>query len=276
MNLGSNSAATPRALVDDPQHYELAFMRELLDHGGIGIACQPIVNLRSPRVVGWEALLRGTHPHLGPIPPVVLVEAALAHGLLDELTQQVIEQALAVAAQATGIVDEPLLVTANIELEQLYVGDRLLDWLKRHPLPDRVGLMLEISERGGDDWTPMHERAAAELYDRGITLGIDDYGSGSDRFGFLRRRVWDLIKLDQRYLRDHGDRDRQVLELFVDMVHNLGMPTLAEGVETPADLVWAQSMGIDYGQGYWLGRPLTPADLLDRLRRDGLDVEVVI
>lgn len=274
MNLGSNSSTTPGTFLDDPQRYELAFMRELLDAGGIAIACQPIVNLHVPRIVGWEALLRGTHPELGPIPPVVLIEAAIAHGLLDELTQQVLDQALTVTTEAAGIVGEPLLVSANIELEQLYLGDALLEWLKQRTIQPDVTLMLEVSERGGDDWTPIHERAAAELCDRGIALGIDDYGSGSDRFGFLRRRVWDLIKLDQRYLRDHGDRDRRVLELFVGMVHNLGMPSLAEGIETAADLVWARSMDIDYGQGYWLGRPLSPAELLDRLRCDGLEVEV--
>ncbi len=248
-------------------------LREMLDNGGIAIALQPIVTLNSPIIVGWEALVRGEHPRLGPIPPVVLIEVALQNGLIDELTQRVTELAIDALTRAVEIVHVPLMVTVNVELEQLYVNNPLIEWMLGLEIHDDVTLLIEVTERGGDEWTPAHERTAELLSECGIQLGLDDVGAGSSRIGFFRDRDWELVKIDQQFLSCSTPRETRVVKLFAHMIHGLGLPSLAEGIETAEHLVFAQSMGIKYGQGYWLGRPTGVEQTLSDLRKHGLAIE---
>jgi EAL domain-containing protein (putative c-di-GMP-specific phosphodiesterase class I) len=252
---------------------EVDIVRSLLDEGGITIAMQPIVLLSDLTISGWEALLRGEHPQLGPIPPVVLVEVAQQAGLLDELTKQVAELALAATARAAQIAGEPLRVTVNVELEQLYANGPFIEWLLEQEIPKSVLLTLEVTERGGDEWTAANEHVAELLVARGIDLGLDDVGAGHSRIGFFRHRKWDIAKIDQSFLTWATERDRTVIELFVYMIHGLDLASLAEGIETAEHLVFAQSLGIKFGQGYWLGRPATVSAMLRNLRRNGLAIE---
>jgi len=252
---------------------EVDVVRSLLDEGGISIAMQPIVTLSSLAIVGWEALVRGHHPELGMIPPVVLVEVAQQAGLLDELTRQVAELAIDATAQAVGIVGRELRITINVELEQLYSNGPFIEWLLQREIAEGVQLTIEVTERGGDEWTPANERVAELLAARGIEIGLDDVGAGHSRIGFFRHRDWDLAKIDQSFLTWETGRDRKVIELFVHMIHGLDLPSLAEGIETAEHLVFAQSLGIMFGQGYWLGHPISVADTLAGLRKNGLSLE---
>ncbi len=252
---------------------ETDIVRELLAADGISIALQPIVTLSKPTIVGWESLVRGTHPTLGVIPPMMLVDAALQSGHLDELTIRVADLAIDALDRAYQIVKQPLRVTINIEIEQCYLGNAFLDWLLARKLPEGVLITIEVTERGSDEWSAANERAAQALELHGIDIGLDDVGAGASRIGFFRSRRWDLIKIDQTFLTRETDRARQVIERFVQMIHGLELPSLAEGIETVEHLVFAQKLGIMYGQGYWLGMPGTVEQTLEALRDHGLDIE---
>jgi diguanylate cyclase (GGDEF)-like protein/PAS domain S-box-containing protein len=250
---------------------QLAIVREVIDGGHLDVHCQPLVDYAAGRIIGWEALVRGTHPAHGPISPVDLVDIADRHGLIDDLTRTVVERTIEAAREAVEIVGEPLLATVNVELTQLRPDNPLVAWLGRVEVPEKVTLLLEVTERGGDDWTAQHDDAADQLAARGIRLGLDDYGTGFSRFSFLRKRDWHMVKLDQRFLDALGERDGTIVAGFVDILHRMGTLTLLEGIETAAQEEVARTLAIDLGQGYRYSKPVPAADLLERLRTTGLD-----
>lgn len=249
-------------------------IRDLLDGGGIATAYQPIVNVRRNLVCGWEALLRAQHDEIGAIGPVVLLTAAERHGLLDAVTRRVIEDAWETVTLATDVVDQPLQISINLELSQFRADSELVQWLVSIAWPDQVTVIVELTERGGDEWTREHEYAAVLLEARGLRLAIDDYGAGSARMGFLHRRAWDVVKIDRQLVGGFGQREQVVVRRFVEMLAELGTSSLIEGVETPTQLAAVRELGVDYIQGYLLGMPVPGPVMLAGLRRRGLAVEL--
>jgi len=247
-------------------------LRELLDGPTLTAAYQPIVDLRTRRIHGFEALVRARTPK-GDVSPVELVEAATRHGLIDELTVRVAEEALTTVSTAATLVPEPLCLTVNVELDQLHPDNTVVTWLARRASVDGVRLMLEITERGADIWTTDNEAAADLLKAAGVELALDDFGTGSARLGFLHHRDWNLVKLDRQFLVNDTPRDRIVLRHYVEMLRELDLPVLLEGIETGAELHLARELGVDYAQGFWLGVPLDAATVLDRIERGGLGLD---
>lgn len=255
---------------EDPQMPTL--LRELLAGPALSAAYQPIVDLRTRRVHGFEALVRARTPD-GEIPPVTLVEAATRHGLIDQLTVRVADEALSTISTAVMMTGQPLRLALNVELEQLHPDNLVVAWLMRRASLPGVRLILEITERGADLWTTENEAAAALLETAGVELALDDFGTGSARLGFLHHRHWDVVKLDRQFLVYDTPRDRVVLRHYVQMLRELRLPMLVEGIETEAQFRLARELGVEYAQGFWLGRPLDAATLLERVRRDGLALD---
>lgn len=246
----------------------------LLANGGVATAYQPIIDVRRHRVIGWEALLRAQHPEIGAISPIVLVEAAAEHGLLDALTRRVVADAWTTMAEARDLVAEPLTIHLNLELSQLGADDPLLRWLTSIAWPDDVRVIAEVTERGSDQWLPEYESAAAVLTAGGYGLAIDDCGAGSSRLAFLHSRAWDVVKLDRLLLADGGVRQLVVLRHLVEMLASLGTVSLAEGVETIDQYAAVRELGVDEAQGYLLGMPVPGPVMLAALARNGLAVEL--
>lgn len=253
-------------------HVEAAVVRDVLGGAGVSAVYQPIVDLRTRRVHGWEALVRGRHPVLGDVPPTVLVEAATRHQMLDDLTVQVAEQAMLTVAAAVAMTGETLRLALNIEIEQLRLDCDVVHWLLAQGRPPGVELLLELTERGSDEWTEEHEATACRLEASGIGLSLDDYGAGAARLGFLDHRDWALVKMDRRFLLGDTSRDRTILVHFAEMLRELGISRVIEGVETPAQLALVEGLGVEYAQGFLLGRPASADQLLEGLGRDGLSV----
>lgn len=248
-----------------------ALLRDLLDGPTLTAAYQPIIDICTRRIHGFEALVRARTP-TGDVSPVVLVEAATRHGLIDELTVRVAEEALMTVATAVMIAQQPLRLTVNVELEQLYPTNKVVAWLIRRSRFGGVQLVLEITERGADIWTTEHEATAVMLEMAGVELALDDYGAGSARLGFLHHRNWNVVKLDRQFLVYDTPRDRIVLRHFVQMLRELDIPMVAEGVETEAHYQLAKDLGVEYVQGFWLGRPVDAGTLLDSIEQHGLDL----
>lgn len=268
-------APPPRATeCGDAAELSAETIRGLLDGGGLATAYQPIIDIRRNVVCGWEALLRAHHADIGAIAPLVLVASAQEHGLLDAVTHRVIEDAWNTVTLATDLVAEPLRINVNLELAQLSPRSGLIGWLAAIEWPEQITVTVEITERGGDLWTPGHESAAARLEARGLRLAIDDYGAGSARMSFLHKRAWDMVKLDRQLVGAMGERERVVIRRFVQTLADLGAGSLIEGVETPTQLAVARELGVDFAQGYLLGMPVPGAVLLADLRHHGLGVRV--
>lgn len=241
---------------------ELA-LRSALTEDQLSLAFQPIYSLASGEVRGFEALLRWTHPEFGSIPPSTFIPIAEETGLIDSIGEWVIRTACAWAARWP----EHVGIAVNLSPSQL-INPRLpgvvLNALATHGIaPDRMEL--EITENvflNEDEGT---RSALAQLAALGVRLGLDDFGTGYSSLGYLRNSIFSTIKIDRMFVRDAVDAGSQSAEIvrhIVSLANHLGMDTVAEGAETSDELDAVRQLGCGSVQGYFTGRPMTPADAM--------------
>jgi diguanylate cyclase (GGDEF)-like protein len=246
-------------------------LRDMLDQGRVEVAYQPIVDVRTQEAVGFEALVRARHLEFGPVSPMVLVGAAAKLQLLDELTEVVLEQSLAVMGTAATQLGRRVSLSINVEFEQLRADSRLLRSLPQRMSGTDVHLVLEVSERAVARWTPAQRTLADELAAAGIGLAVDDFGTGYSALGLLTSWDWEWVKIDRALVADAGtEAGRTVLGHVASMLGDLDRTAVAEGVETDAELAVVRDVGLHLAQGTLFAEPSPGDAVLARISEHGL------
>ncbi len=224
---------------------------------------QPIVDLATGRIRGFEALLRWTHPELGPIGPDVFIPLAEQAGSISVLGQYVLTTAAADLARIQWRHRERLFVSVNVSPRQLtregFADEVLADLAACGVAPDQVAL--EITEQSyASNLTPV-EDALAQLSAAGITVAIDDFGTGYSTLRYLQRLRPKVVKIDRSFIADLATdaAARQLVSAVHTMGQTLGLRVVAEGIETPAQLEFLQGINCQLAQGY-LFSPPKPVD----------------
>jgi diguanylate cyclase (GGDEF)-like protein/PAS domain S-box-containing protein len=237
-------------------------LHQALQSGELALHYQPIVDLTTREIVGFEALMRWKHPERGWVPPAVFIPLAEESGMIFELGSFALHQAAAAASSwgpgANGV--RPY-VSVNLSAHEFHepklVG-LIEEVLATHSLaPER--LVIEITE------TVMLRDAAeatnviTSLQDRGVGFALDDFGTGFSSLSYLASMHPRLIKIDQSFVRPvyEGARNDALLETIVSLGSKLAITMLAEGIETPAQLERLRRMGCELGQGF-LFSPAVP------------------
>ncbi|MCO5309941.1 MAG: GGDEF domain-containing phosphodiesterase, partial [Austwickia sp.] len=246
-------------------------VRALLDEKEIRVEYQPIVAIDTRLPVGFEALLRVTDKELGVISPEVLVDSASRVRLLDELTLLVSEQALELMQSLSTLTSRRLSLSLNLEFEQLRSDNVTLSWLVDEFTEATIDLILEITERHTMRWTAAHANVARGLARHGITLAVDDFGTGYATYRFLEAWDWAEVKVDRDLVRARNDHGRLLLRHIAALLGELNVHTVAEGIESAELLDYVAGLGFTHAQGYHLGRPMTAVDLLERADAGWLD-----
>jgi EAL domain-containing protein (putative c-di-GMP-specific phosphodiesterase class I)/GGDEF domain-containing protein len=239
-----------------------AFGTALEDSDQLKLLYQPRVDLASGICVGAEALLRWTHPTLGPVSPGEFIPLVEQTSMIKGATAWVLDRALTqLAAWRDAGLDLKLSINvsaANL-LEQDFVG-RVVAGLAAHSLAPG-SLELEITESAvmkdaGQGLTVLEAVAAA-----GLRLAIDDFGTGYSSLSYLQRLPAQIVKIDQSFMRElAADARKHVLvETMISLSHDLGYRVVAEGVETRAVLDILESARCDEAQGYLFARPMEPS-----------------
>lgn len=226
---------------------------------------QPLVSLRSGRVIAAEALLRWHHPELGDVSPAEFVPVAENTGRILELGRWVLSTAARHASDWHMPGDE-LTVAVNISAVQFRHRDfveTVRGVLQREGLPAQR-LELELTES-----IPMGEPAAAaaileRLAELSVRVSIDDFGAGYSSLGYLKKLGFYKLKIDRSFVIDIGrdPDDEAIIRAIVQLAQTLGMQTLAEGVETWEQARFLAQAGCDHLQG-WLVSPAVPADAFE-------------
>ncbi|TAK01815.1 MAG: EAL domain-containing protein [Chloroflexota bacterium] len=231
--------------------------RELIVH------YQPIVDLRTERIVGFEALARWPHPRRGLVPPATFIPLAEETNLIIPLGAQVLELACRQArAWRERWPGERLVMSVNLSPRQF--GDPGLvasigEVLQVSGL-DPSALELEITETSVMDRSEAGLRALADLRGLGVRLVLDDFGTGWSSLAYLRQLPLDTIKIDRAFVTelDETDRNVAIVQAVLSLAHGLGISVVAEGIETPLQARRLRELGCDLGQGYAWSRPLAP------------------
>jgi diguanylate cyclase (GGDEF)-like protein/PAS domain S-box-containing protein len=258
---------------DGHSRARLALIGELpaaISSGQLILHYQPKYDLRNGTIAGVEALVRWQHPTQGLLAPGSFLALAEQTGLMRPLTHVVLNDALAQCARwrAANI---DLRVAVNLGAPNLLDDALPLDvqtLLDRWGLP-ASSLQLEITETIVSYDPASITGVLRQLRALGVTLSLDDFGIGSSSLSFLRRLPIQELKIDRSFIlaMDTDDHDAAVVHTIIDLAHDLGMWTVAEGIETSAVRDRLVGYGCDQGQGFLLGRPM-PADQLTAIVRN--------
>jgi diguanylate cyclase (GGDEF)-like protein len=249
----------PRMRVELLARLELqADIQAALDRRELAVHYQPIVDLRTGRTTGLEALLRWEHPGRGPVPPTAFIPAAEQTGAIVPIGRWVLGEACVQVARWRRH-DPGLTVSVNASAHQVRdAGFRqdVQDALSRAGLP-AAALVLEITESvllEDDDETVVRLRA---LRDLGVSIALDDFGTGYSSLGYLRRFPVDTLKIDRSFVSGPASEtgDDQLVRTILDLGRAYGLGVVAEGIEDDAQHRRLQALGCRLGQGYHFGRP---------------------
>jgi len=228
---------------------------------------QPLVDLRTGRVTGVEALARWAHPTRGLLAPEAFIPLAEQTGLIVPLTRWVLERALAQGA-AWGRAGRPLAVAVNLSVRTVHDAQLpdTLAWLLRRYALAPGGVTLEITESVLMADPPQAHAVLTRLSALGVRVAIDDFGAGYSSLASLKQLPVDAVKIDQSFVQSLGrtaTKDRAIVRSIVELGHNLGLVVVAEGVEEEESWEQVRALGCDAAQGYYVSQPL-PAPSLDR------------
>jgi diguanylate cyclase (GGDEF)-like protein len=265
------SGRSRAVMFDAALHEALLHRFELRDRlgyaiaeGAITVAYQPIVELSTGRVHGFEALARWTDPILGSVPPDVFIVLAEEAGLISELGMFILRQ----SAWQHGLwrreyPHADLVMSVNLSPRQLddpHLVDQVRTVLTANDLPPH-SLQLELTESAftthGGSTEQLHKIRAL-----GMPLAIDDFGSSESTIARLHTVPATTLKIDRAFLSDLSDapeRSARLLQAVVAIADALGLSTVAEGIENERDLAVVTDAGCTFGQGYLYSRPMDEA-----------------
>jgi diguanylate cyclase (GGDEF)-like protein len=248
-------------------------LRRAVERGEFCLMYQPLVRLADAELLGVEALLRWDDPDRGLIPPSEFVDLAEESGLIWELGLWVLKQACRQARRWREAVPDarPVTLSVNLSPRQLehegLVGE--IERLLVETSTDPATLCLEITEGALIGKAGLALRTLLELSRLGVTLAVDDFGTGHASISRLRELPVDVLKIDRTFVAGLA-RDRQSVELaaaIVALARALGVTAIAEGVESVEQLAALHALGYDGAQGFFLASPQSPHAIELMLRR---------
>jgi predicted signal transduction protein with EAL and GGDEF domain len=243
-------------------------LRHALERRQFKLVFQPIVDSRSGRLAGLEALIRWHHPERGLVLPAAFIPLAEETGLITPIGEWVLWEACRQVQQWQQLLppgSEPLPVSVNLSARQ-FVDARLVDMvataLAVTGLSGRA-LRLEITESVLMD----HAETSIAMLDRlkalGVQIQVDDFGTGYSSLGYLHRFPLDALKVDASFVgRLEADpENREIVKTIVALAKNLRMAVIAEGVESQAQRTFLDGLGCESMQGFLFAGPLSPTEV---------------
>ncbi len=246
-------------------------LRRAIERNEFRVVYQPIIELATTRVAGFEALVRWHHPERGLVPPGEFITAAEETGLIIPLDLWVIHEACrqmrAWQQEFPGAL--PLMLSVNLSSKQFAHPNLIdrIDEILADTAIDPTCLRLEITES-----VIMGQPEAAmdklrQIKQRGLTLSMDDFGTGYSSLSYLHKFPFNVLKIDRSFVSRIGPNgeDSEIVATIVALAHNLGMKVVAEGVETAEQAARLRALRCQYAQGFYFDRPLSAPDAASRL-----------
>lgn len=272
----ARSARTKLALFDEAAYgnpaLNLSLMGEMLsglEGGAIYLVHQPKLNLRAQRVASVETLVRWRHPSRGMIPPDLFVPMAEETGQIRALTEWVLQKTLEEQSQ---LANAGWKLSFSVNISGRLLGDEAFARMAIEAVASASGpICFEITETAVIDHPTLALRHIDMFAARGISISIDDYGSGLSSLAYLRQLPAHELKIDKMFIENltRERRDALLVRSSIDLAHGLGMTVTAEGVEQHAALALLASMGCDTAQGYAIARPTPITELAAVLEQIG-------
>ncbi len=242
-------------------------LRRATENGEIYVMYQPMFSLSTGKIQGIEALTRWAHPKLGNISPSRFIGIAEEIGMIDALGEYILER----TCRETGPIvnalsaDEAITVSVNLSCRQ-FGQPRLVENITRilddTRFPAR-NLKLEITESIFFEYQAKAIEMLGQIRELGIEIDIDDFGTGYSNLGYLIRLPISTLKIDRSFVDpiDRNGSNTEIVKTVLALARNLGLKTVAEGIETEHQFRALKELGCDGGQGFFFARPMEIDDL---------------
>ena len=245
-------------------------MRKAIQHQEFILAYQPQFDLKTRRLIGFEALVRWRHPDMGLLPPGEFIPLAEDTGFILQLGQWVLEQACLQARLWMAVTPAPFRMGVNLSGRQFWQEDLVASIariLAETGLPPER-LELEITESMLMTDAESAIAKMRELHTMGVTLAIDDFGTGYSSLAALKQFPIQSLKIDKSFIKDveANPSDAAIVTSIIALAHTINLTVVAEGIETPEQCDLLLRQACDAGQGYLFSQPLPAAELTTRLR----------
>ncbi|MEA2661017.1 MAG: hypothetical protein QOH08_589 [Chloroflexota bacterium] len=259
------AADAPGAKEDESRLQLLSALRLAINEGQLRLHYQPIVELPSRSIRGFEALARWQHPQRGLIPPSEFIPLAEQSGLIVPLTEWVLTEAIR-QCRIWGAAGAEVGVSVNVGAKALTSASRLPELTARLLAEYRVDPALIVLEVTESDIMADPVRSIAvlrELKAIGVLVEIDDFGTGYSSLSYLQQLPIDGVKIDRSFITPLRDDTgtAAIVRAAINLSHALGLDAVAEGAEDEAVLELLASMGCDSAQGYVIARPMAANDV---------------
>jgi diguanylate cyclase (GGDEF)-like protein len=240
-------------------------LRRAMEREEFVVHYQPIVSLKTGRIVGFEALVRWKHPERGMIPPTEFIPIAEDTGLIIPLEFFVLRESCHQIALWQRRYPERLPLTMNVNLSRNQLARPDLFDQTRHILGEAAldprSLRLELTEGAIMRNVEYAADTLVSLRSLDIQIHIDDFGTGYSSLSALHSFPIDALKIDRAFIgrMDSVGDDTEIVQTIITLSHNLGLDVIAEGVETRRQLERLRDMGCDNGQGFFFAKPMDGA-----------------
>jgi len=233
---------------------------------------QPIVNLHTEKICGFEALVRWKHPDRGMVSPGEFIPCMEETGLIVPVGMVVLRQACQQLYRWHQQGWTELTMSVNLSVRQFACPtlladiDQVLAETSVHP----ASLKLEITESAIMDNAQVAIAQTEQLRSRQIQISIDDFGTGYSSLSYLHRFPVDNLKIDRSFINQiqPGSPNHQIVNTIVTLSNQLGLTVVAEGIETQQQLEYLQQLGCELGQGYLFSKPLAPHEIETRFLKN--------
>lgn len=232
-----------------------------IEHGQFIMHYQPLVSLRSRKLVGFEALVRWRHPKRGLISPSEFVSVAEETGSIIPLGDWILDQSCRQLANWRTEIPGTEELTVHVNIASAQIGredtpDRIKDCLKRHELPPEA-LHLEITETSVIEKPGVTAKILEMLRQNNVQVWLDDFGTGYSSLSSLHRFALSGLKIDRSFVGQMEQPNSGLItKAILALAHSLGLKVTAEGIETARQADELERWDCEFGQGYYFSRPV--------------------
>ena len=240
-------------------------LQRALKHQEFTTYYQPIINLQTQNLVGFEALVRWKHPERGMVSPGEFIPSMETTGLIVPVGIAILKQACQQLHTWHQQGWTELTMSVNLSVRQFACLTLLtdIDSVLAETGVNPAYLKLEITETAIMDNAEIAIALTEDLRSRNIQISIDDFGTGYSSLGYLHCFPVDNLKIDRSFVNEIQSEsfNYHVVDTIVALSKQLGLSVIAEGIETSQQLKWLQKLGCQFGQGYFFSKPLAAADI---------------
>lgn len=243
-------------------------LKNLKKNSELSLNYQPIVDLKSGRTAGLETLMRWHHPVKGPISPDIFIPLAEQSGDIVEASQWALRQSCGVINKIGG---DDLFASVNFSVRD-FAESNFLNTIQSIVNESKIAparVHIEITERLLMDQPGKARETLQSCKDAGFLISIDDFGTGYSSLSYLHHFPIDILKIDRSFIKDmmNNNRSMELVKAIIGLGKNLGMKTIAEGVEEKTQAEVLKSLGCNMAQGFYFARPMVEFNAIAYINR---------